>query len=409
MSGPAERFLDDFAREGWTDETHPRFLALVEEHPEALPTLLRLALEQGMGRQNFLGEAVSFIPPDALAEVVDVALAGYQREDAREAAGDILAHAALQLPRLFHPRLTEVFERGVNAGGYEHSWPWRESGELHHAYLLGVIGLEDERAGDALDCLLETRTPAVLELALANGLEAYVYHVGHEPAEGGGCRALYPAAAYHVRFPDGYRDLVERPPHLRTIHPTWSLEAGDAPAARFGGAGEATCTVCGEEAHHLLTLDPVPPGIGVTSVPALVLEVCFRCVWTNPDLWWKHDEAGRPTPHRLQMGGTDPENETPPLREAEVRLVPTPARWYWQDWGASNGRENLTRLGGHPCWIQDADYPGCPDCGRTMAFLLQVDADLPGEEEDSIAFEEGILYTFWCDACRVSVSAHQQT
>jgi hypothetical protein len=79
-----------------------------------------------------------------------------------------------------------------------------------------------------------------------------------------------------------------------------------------------------------------------------------------------------------------------------VRLVATPARWYWQD--ASNERENLTRLGGHPSWIQ-SEYPSCPDCGKTMAFLFQLDAVCPGDGGET--FGDGILYTFWCDTCRV--------
>ena len=211
-------------------------------------------------------------------------------------------------------------------------------------------------------------------------------------------RRLYPEASYHLGFPAGY--LTEAEAGWRD-HPTFHLHAEDAVPARLGGAGTAECGVCGGRAHHLLTLDPVPAGVGV-SVPALALETCFHCVWES-ELWWKHDAAGRPAPHPRQSGDPRHGMERSPLRETTVRLVPTPARWYWQD--AKNDRENLTRVGGHPAWVQSADYPSCPDCQKTMPFLFQLDAAVPGD--GGVGFGDGILYTWWCDACRVSVSLPQ--
>jgi hypothetical protein len=60
-----------------------------------------------------------------------------------------------------------------------------------------------------------------------------------------------------------------------------------------------------------------------------------------------------------------------------VRLDETPRQWRWQDWGLSNGRENLNRVGGEPCWVQSAEYPCCPICKGLMRFLMQLDSDLP--------------------------------
>jgi hypothetical protein len=157
--------------------------------------------------------------------------------------------------------------------------------------------------------------------------------------------------------------------------------------------------------HHLLTLDPVPAGLGVTSVRALVLQTCLHCIWSDTQLWWKHDEAGRPAPHPEQGGDGDAYTEMAPLLETAVRLVPTPARWYWQD--ANDEWQNLTRLGGYPCWIQDSHYLRCPDCGETMPFLFQLDTGPPGDGGET--FGDGMLYTWWCDACRVSVSSPQGT
>ncbi|SUA50259.1 Uncharacterised protein [Paenibacillus thiaminolyticus] len=83
--------------------------------------------------------------------------------------------------------------------------------------------------------------------------------------------------------------------------------------------------------------------------------------------------------------------------------VPAPARWRTQDWALSNGRENLCRIGGMPSWIQDAQYPSCPECRETMAFIAQLDSDLPlADGGEWMWGSGGIGYLFWCDCCKVS-------
>ena len=76
------------------------------------------------------------------------------------------------------------------------------------------------------------------------------------------------------------------------------------------------------------------------------------------------------------------------MQATEVALADTPARWQRQDWGQSNGRENLHRVGGEPSWIQSPWEPlhglrpdhalcaaaGCADSAgrwRGCAFLGQ--------------------------------------
>jgi hypothetical protein len=63
----------------------------------------------------------------------------------------------------------------------------------------------------------------------------------------------------------------------------------------------------------------------------------------------------------------------------------------------------FSQIGGHPTWIQNADYPQCPICSKTMAFLAQVDhADIEN-------CAEGIFYAFVCSPCRTTATAYQQT
>lgn len=93
-----------------------------------------------------------------------------------------------------------------------------------------------------------------------------------------------------------------------------------------------------------------------------------------------------------------------------VRLRVVPKRWHKQDWALSNGRQNLSRIGGEPSWIQGAQVPTCPICGEKMEFLMQLDSGLPSGEDGELLFGSGgILYVFWCEKSRVSAFFMQCT
>ena len=51
------------------------------------------------------------------------------------------------------------------------------------------------------------------------------------------------------------------------------------------------------------------------------------------------------------------------------------------------------KLGGWPCWIQSVSYPECPDCGRAMSHLFQIDS------HDNLPYmfgDAGMLHLFMC-------------
>lgn len=63
----------------------------------------------------------------------------------------------------------------------------------------------------------------------------------------------------------------------------------------------------------------------------------------------------------------------------------------------------FSQIGGFPTWVQDAEYPGCPDCSETMPFVGQI------SNEDFLEFAEGIYYAFHCPKCNVSATGYQQS
>ncbi|MCM3782378.1 DUF1963 domain-containing protein [Neobacillus mesonae] len=61
-----------------------------------------------------------------------------------------------------------------------------------------------------------------------------------------------------------------------------------------------------------------------------------------------------------------------------------------------------SKIGGHPAWIQDFDYPSCPCCSKTMMFIGQIDME-------QVADSEGIYYAFLCEECLMAAVNYQQT
>jgi hypothetical protein len=60
-------------------------------------------------------------------------------------------------------------------------------------------------------------------------------------------------------------------------------------------------------------------------------------------------------------------------------------------------------LGGLPAWVQDAEYPHCPECSKSMTFLAQID------RQDLEEYGEGIYYAFICSVCRTTATSYQQS
>jgi len=67
------------------------------------------------------------------------------------------------------------------------------------------------------------------------------------------------------------------------------------------------------------------------------------------------------------------------------------------------GVDDATSLGGGPMWLQDSQYPRCPECQQVMKFLAQFD------NGPMTPPEEGIYYSFYCPDCRIAAVNYQQT
>lgn len=400
-------------------------LALATSHPEAIADLARSVMKRFPKGGTFLDAALSYLPNDDWPALVMQALDALDSLDESDdrsfnAAGSVIAYASLQFPLALHSHLGHIFVVRPNERCYYERFPWRESGDLHFSYLRSVIestaSTPDARTRAWTD-MCETRYNKVMNYAVScadlpglapstcpqeQWVAASLHLVGFH-YDGHSLQRTVPDALYHIQFADSYFEASSRPPWLARIHPTWKLSAS-IQAVPFGGFSTNRCSLCGEKLHRLLVLEPVPAGLGITRMARLEFATCLSCLgWERQPLFYRHDKDGCPTNIGYDGPAVKPQFPIGPLKATEVRLAETPRRWYWQDWALSNSRENLNRIGGEPCWIQDAEYPHCPLCHKLMPYLMQLDSDLPmNEEREWLWGSGGIGYGFWCDQCKVS-------
>jgi hypothetical protein len=371
------------------------------------------ALEVVPSGGAFLDSTLSHISSSGLARLTDKCVAILESQTSNDACESVLAYVSLQQPLDLQPHLRRIFALRPNAGTYYENWPWRGAAETDVSFLSSSLqSTQIATRTKAWECLLETRRPDAMSLALAatdkvqldQPAEIYLRTVGfNAPHE-----RLYKEACEHMTFPPGYFAVDGPSWNSRSLHPTWRLKSGSK-EFRFGGPGSASCGLCTQNLHHLISLPTSRVFDDACDDSTIPLEVCLSCVgWVEGCLFYQYSASG--SPRALDVGTAKPEFVAGPLRETRVYLAPTPDRWRWQDWALANARENLHRVGGHPCWIQSADFPECRSCGKTMHFLFQLDSGLPiADGGEWLWGSGGICYGFRCMGCRITAFRWQCT
>lgn len=417
-SDSAEKIICDFKQFKWDSKPFERLIEMTTYQPHEIESLLRLSLEEIPGCSTFLDAALSSLHPDAFPALVTDALSAFASNCENETGASIIAYTSLQYPQVLHPHLADLFNLKVNRSSYYSTWPWRESGKSNYQFLREKLNDPSADWREAWNAMLETRDAEVMAFALCRAKEtdllpdpeSLLYEVGFHYEEDQ-FRQLYSNRLFHLIFDKQYWVDDSRPIWQQRIHPTWHLTDAADRTANIGGSISATCKVCRHELHHLLTLSSVPEGLGITGVKPLTLVTCLSCLGNEQsELFYKHNEAGMPVHTGYDGLSVTPAFKAFPIKPAKVRLVESPHRWCWQDWALSNGRENLHRLGGYPCWVQSADYLNCPECKEKMSFLMQLDSELPTTNNEEFLWGSGgIGYILWCDSCKVSGCTWQCT
>jgi hypothetical protein len=160
------------------------------------------------------------------------------------------------------------------------------------------------------------------------------------------------------------------------------------------------CPNCGGQATWLFDFTAVPAGCllgDYLEAPRKVL-CCLSCACFGP-VFTRYIPDGGAEWHPVRVSSAPaPTGDRP---SCSCHLSPSA----FPPFAAANPfrLNDASILGGIPMWLQDSEYPCCPDCEMSMRFLAQFDnSAMPTPEE-------GIYYAFFCLPCRVAAVSYQQT
>ncbi|WP_442250455.1 hypothetical protein, partial [Stenotrophomonas sp. 2YAF22] len=375
---------------GGSDRALVAMLDLSERDPAALSTLLILAMKVRAKRSGMLRAAAELLPDDRATEVCRFAWIEFKSGNNHWLAAEIAAQAAYRSPGLLHDDWDAVLRLSAHEpieGPFWRELPievgrrWIQEARGASSSAAGLPGMPLEMSGvvefqDAVRDLHGSR----------NDPWATIGREGLSGLEAGSGRALHGGYGLHLRFNAQLQRLqlaestgVER--RLQRLHPTW--KGGSAKAtAHMGGRLQGRCGICDSPLQRLLELELAL--IGPCTLSMVTLGICLDCPdngesgWCHGDpVYFRHDAQGLPFAHESQVLDPRACSETSPsLLVAGVDLVELPGR-FWQPPSYVGGRQNYSRVGGLPSWIQSGFYLSCPDCCRTMFFVMQLDSHIP--------------------------------
>lgn len=217
-----------------------------------------------------------------------------------------------------------------------------------------------------------------------------------------------PQAGWELDTEGNRRDLFYHTAYELT--PASTQDAADSGPVTVVAPLDEHCRWCGRPLTAMFDLDVRDPRLSFLGLEGERLRLA-TCEWcseftpvyiefdANGGARWSAYNEGQPeilrqvkisddggmffeSPRRLVLG---PRRRTP--YEANIQGVPL----------------RQSQLGGHPTWIQDAEYPACPGCRRSMLNVGQV------ATEELLGTGEGITYVFMCPTCRLATTTFQQT
>lgn len=182
-----------------------------------------------------------------------------------------------------------------------------------------------------------------------------------------------------------------------------TLEQKQHSPVKIGVKTDETCPKCGCRIVNLMEIDGRDPRLDFLGIDGVIkAKCCPNCFVYSEGNFCRYVIDGESelvfsedTPNTEDYLGEDGIAE---LTSNSYILgdAPVPPR-YAADW------EGGSSVGGFAFWIQDCEIKRCPDCGKPMKYLAQIQWDtvLDGME--------GNAYIEICTDCKVIAILHQQT
>ncbi|QLG36778.1 DUF1963 domain-containing protein [Paenibacillus sp. FSL W7-1088] len=170
-----------------------------------------------------------------------------------------------------------------------------------------------------------------------------------------------------------------------------------------------TCEWCGSQLTTLMDLDVRHPALQdvAWNSERLQVQTCISCSCYGV-VYMEMDSAGEPcwSAHNVMPMGADnldPDDDVQLAADAgqQFRIATTPRHaFHASEWAME---PSASQIGGHPGWVQDAEYPNCPCCSSRMRAVGQIDWS---EVEE---YGDGMYYMFICEPCQMTAVSYQQS
>lgn len=182
-----------------------------------------------------------------------------------------------------------------------------------------------------------------------------------------------------------------------------SLEEKKKSPVKIGVKTDEKCPKCGCTIVNLMEIDGRDERLDFIGIDGIIkAKCCPNCFTFSEGDYCRYTVNGESE----AIVGEDTSEEEDYLGESGIEELtsntfvlgdkPVPLR-FAADW------EGGSSVGGFAAWIQDCEIKMCPDCGKPMKYLAQIQWDtvLDGME--------GNAYIEICKDCKTMVMLHQQT
>ncbi len=182
---------------------------------------------------------------------------------------------------------------------------------------------------------------------------------------------------------------------------------GETSPARIGRVREDTCPHCGGRMVDMLVLDGRDERLKFLGINGIITATCCpSCVGflDGPAFNRFHLDGGVDVLPSKTFDGSEKmdcyirSEDYDALIKNPFVLKKIPVSLFY---GAAC--EDVNTIGGFANWVQDWEYIACPQCGKPMKYLAQIQWDT------IIDGMEGTLYIEICLDCQIVAMLHQQT
>jgi hypothetical protein len=171
---------------------------------------------------------------------------------------------------------------------------------------------------------------------------------------------------------------------------------------KIGSKADEYCPHCNCQMINLIELDGRDARLDFLGIDGIIkVKYCLECLFYYDNDFYKYTLDGKSEPiDEAFSQPNDPvsANSTAAIPSNNYILgsTPVPLR-YAANW------EGGSSVGGFPFWVQDAEICHCPECGKAMHYLAQIQWDT------IIDYMEGNAYIEICKDCQIVTVLHQQT